>query len=265
MTVSRRALNRVKTVALALLATLAVAAPARSEWRWSVTPYLWAPKIGADVSVNDRDVLEAEVGLGDLIDKLDFAVQAHVEGLNGRHGLFFDATYLDLGDDDRVYAFGGPLSGTLNARSDLETSILEAGGIFNPNGDGTGFSLLYGARAIDVDQEIDARIEFRDHTVASRRFSVSKTLVDGMLGARVLRPLGERWSWLLRADASAGGTQFTWNAQSGFGYTFGAAGNKTLFVGYRYMELEFDETDARADLDVQNSLGGFVVGLKIGG
>jgi hypothetical protein len=259
---TRRDLRSLGIAVAAALSTLSAAAPARADWQWSFTPYFWASELGADASVNDKEVLETEVDLADVVDNLDFAIQAHLEGQNGRHGLFLDVTYIDMGDDDKVYDFGGPLGGTLVAKGDLETTILEAGGIFNPRGDGTGFALLYGARVLDFDQEVDARIEFLNRTVASRRYEASKTLVDALIGARVLQPINDRWSFLLRADASAGGSELAWNAQTGFGYSFGRK-PKTLFVGYRYMEIEFEEKDARAELELQNKLGGFVAGLRM--
>lgn len=249
-------------LALCAIAAFALATPARAEWRWSFTPYFWASEVGADASINDKEVFEAELDLADVVDALDFAIQGHLEGQNGKHGLFFDVTYIDMGDDDHRFPANGPLGGEIVAKGDLEQTLIEAGGLFNPRGDGTGLTLLYGTRILDIDQEIDARLEIANRTTASRRFETSSTLVDLLFGARVLHPINERWSYLLRADVSAGDTELTWNAQTGFGYQFGKKGNKTLFFGYRYMETEFEEADTNAELELQTKMGGAVVGLK---
>lgn len=264
MSKARSRFDGVGRAVLAAIAMLAAAAPASADWRWNFTPYFWASEIGTDVSVNDQEVIETEADLADLIDGLDFAIQVHAEGQNGKHGVFFDLTYMDMGDDDRVYPLSGPLGGEIVAKGDLEQTLIEAGGIYNPRGDGTGLSILYGTRILDVDQETDVRIDVLNQTLAERRFEASSTLVDGLIGARFVHPINERWSYLFRADVSGGDTELTWNAQTGFGFTFGAQRNKTLFFGYRYMEMEFEEADRLAEIELQNKMGGVVVGLKFG-
>ena len=42
------------------------------DWQWSFTPYVWAAEVGADVSINDHEVLEREADLADVLDSLDF-------------------------------------------------------------------------------------------------------------------------------------------------------------------------------------------------
>jgi hypothetical protein len=234
------------------------------EWQWSVTPYMWASEVGVDASINDHEVLEREADLADVLDSLDFMVQVHFEGQKGRHGLLLDLIYNDLGDDDRRFPLNESNGGEVVVKGDLEMTILEAGGIFNPRGDGGGFAFLYGARVIDLDEELDARYELGDGSTPGRRYSASTTLLDGMVGARYVGQLSERWSFHLRADASAGGSELTWNAWTGVGYAFGAAKQHAFLAGYRYMEIEFEEDDARAELELQNKLGGFIAGVKFG-
>jgi hypothetical protein len=249
---------------VALVALFAGAKPARaSDWQWSITPYLWATEIGLDASINDQEILEREADLSDVLDSLDFTLQVHFEGQNGKHGMLFDLYYADLGDDDHRFPLGGPAGGEVVVKGDLEMTMLEAGGIYNPRGDGTGFAVLYGARLIDMDQELDARFELGSGSTPSRRYSASTTLVDAMLGARFVGQINDRWTYIFRADASTGGTELTWNAWTGVGWTFGETNRYTLLAGYRYMEIEFEEEDQNAELELQNKLGGFIVGLRI--
>jgi hypothetical protein len=253
---------------LAALAVLAVGPRAASaDWRWSVTPYMWATEIGLDASINDHEVLEREVDFGDVMDSLDFTLQVHFEGQQGVHGLMFDLFYADLGDDDRTISIPGSgpgEAGQVVMKGDLEMTILEAGGIYNPRGDGTGFALLYGVRVIDIDEEIDARFHFPGPLPdRNRRYEASTTLFDGLVGARFVQPFADRWSFVGRIDASTGGSELTWNTWLGVGYSFGANERFTAFGGYRYMEIEFEEDDAQAELELQNKLGGFIAGLRI--
>ncbi|HVR98434.1 MAG TPA: hypothetical protein VMW27_17605, partial [Thermoanaerobaculia bacterium] len=226
------------------------------------TPYLWLSEIGVDASINDHEVFEREADLADVLDDLDFSIQAHLEGQRGRHGVLLDVSYSDLGDEDKHIDLAGPAE--IVAKGDLEMTLLEAAAIFNPRGDGTGLTVIYGARIVDIDEEIDARIVLGPASTASRRYEASSTLLDGMLGVRHIGRLSDRWSSVLRADASAGGTELTWNAMLGLGYTFGASGRYALFAGYRYMEIEFEEEDQQAEIESQVKLGGFLTGLRIG-
>jgi hypothetical protein len=261
-------MRRIGRGAIVPAAVAAVAALAGSgiataqDWRWSFTPYAWAAEVGADVSVNDHEVLEREADLADVLDSLDFIAQAHVEGQNGRHGLFFDGSYFDLGDDDHRFDLAG--GGEVVIKGDLEMTILEAGGLFNPRGDGYGVTFLYGARVLDLDEELDARYDFGPGSTPGRRYSASGTFLDGLVGARYIGQISDRWSFILRADASAGGTELTWNAWTGVGWSFGESQRHALFLGYRYMEVEFEEEDARAEVETQTKMGGFITGIKFG-
>ena len=251
---------------IALAALVAAPRAASAEWTWSVTPYLWATEIGADASVNDHEVLEREVDLNDVLDSLDFTVQVHFEGQQDRHGVMFDLFYADLGDDDRTISIPGTGPGDpgqVVVKGDLEMTILEAGGIYNPRGDGTGFALLYGARVIDIDEEIDARFHFPGPLPdRNRRYEASTTLFDALVGARFVAPFADRWTFVGRIDASAGGSELTWNTWLGVGYTFGEGNRYTVFGGYRYMEIEFEEDDDQAELELQTKLSGFISGFR---
>jgi len=250
---------------LAAIGVLLIAPPASaSEWNWSFTPYFWLSGIGADVSINDQDLVDAKVDVDDLLDDTDFALMFRLEGQRGKHGMFVDLLYLDLGDDDRRVPLGGPGGGVLVAKSDLETTILDAGGIYNPRGDGMGFALLYGARIIDVDQEIDARVEVGPVTTASRRLEASNTLYDALLGMRYVSRFSDRWLFNFRADASTGGSELTWSALAGFGWTFGEGGRHALLGGYRYMKVELDETDQNAEIETRLELAGPYFAIKFG-
>lgn len=250
---------------LAAIGALLIAPPASAgDWNWSFTPYMWLSDLGADVSINDKEIAEREVDVADLLDDTDFALMFHLEGQGGKHGFFADLLYLDQGDDDRRVPLGGPAAGTLVAKTDLETTLIDAGGIYNPRGDGMGFALLYGARILDLDQEIDARVEVGPLTTQSKRIAASATLYDGLLGVRYVGKVADRWLFNFRADASTGGSELTWSTILGFGRSFGKDGRHALLGGYRYMEIEFDEKDARAEVETQLKLAGPYLALKIG-
>lgn len=259
--------RNLKTLAGALATTgaLLAATPATaSDWAWSVTPYAWFSDVGADVSINDKDFVDSKTDVSDILDDTDFLLMLRVEAQKGKHGVFGDLLFLDLGDDDRRVPLSGPAGGTLVAKTDLETTILDIGGIYNPRGDGTGFALLYGMRILDVDQEIDARIDFGPVSSPSRRFDASGTLYDGLLGVRYVSGFADRWLFNARADVSTGGSELTWSALAGFGWTYGEGGRNALLFGYRYFKVELDEADANAEIETRLDLTGPYLAAKFG-
>jgi hypothetical protein len=117
--------------ALVLLA-MPASLPA-SDWSWTTTLYGWASDVTVDATVNDRQVISGEVDFTDLIDDADFAAMIHLEGKRDKVGLFADLIVTDFGDEPRLRSLG-PL--TVQAESDLEMTILEARGVYNPGAGG---------------------------------------------------------------------------------------------------------------------------------
>jgi len=253
-----------QSLGFTLLAALSLAGTAQaSDWKWSVTPYVWATDVGADVSIDDRQVADMEIDFEDLADDLEIAAQGHVEGLRGRHGVMLDAFYIHLADDAQRFALPAPLAGEALAGGDLTLTILDLGGVFNPRGDGEGFSVLYGGRMVDRDIELDARFPVAPGVTLSRSYAVSETLYDALVSARYVGRITPRWTYAVQGNASTGGTELTWDALAGLGYSFGDSGCYTLIAGYRYMDIEFEKDADLGQIDAQVTLSGFFSGLKI--
>ena len=245
-------------------AALGVASPAAaSEWEWTVTPYVWLADVSTKFSINDQDVLANEVDVEDILDDLDFSIQMRVEGQRGRNGVFLDLSYFDFGDDDKTQSLPNAPGSELVVKGDLEQTFIDAGGIYNPRGDGFGFALLYGARIIDVDEELDIRVDTPAGATPSRRVSGSGTLYDGLVAGRYLGRLGERWFILTKADVSTGGSELTWGAVLDFGYSLGQSSRYRLVAGYRYLKIELQEDDVRAEVESRLTMAGPHAGLVI--
>jgi hypothetical protein len=255
--------TRAVALAASLLLFVAPATVSASDWAWSVTPYVWGLELGTDAEINDNEIIDQEVELPGIIDDLDFALMLHAEGQRGKHGVLFDIVTADFGDEDKVFSLGGP--GQVVAKGDLEATIIEGAGIYNPRGDGTGFALIYGVRMFDIDDEIDARYELGSASTVGRRYEASETFYDALVGARWIVPMGDRWVFDGRVDASAGSTELAWSALGGAGWKWGARRQNALFLGYRFMEIELEREDRRgADITTELSLSGAVFGAKFG-
>ena len=251
----KRTLN-VIAAAAAALASIPAAAAAQ-DWSWRVTPYAWATTTTVDVAINDREI-SGELAFSDLIDDADFAGMIHLEAQKEKLGVFFDILAGDFGDEPRSIGLG-PFQ--IAAQSDLELTIVEAGGIYDPGGDGEGLSLYFGGRVIDVDQEID--LDLPEALGGVRRVvDASATSYDGLLGARLTSRFADSWSFSIWGDVAAGSTDFTWNAAALFGYRFGEDDDFVLHFGYRIMQIELDEEDRLAEVETEIEFAGPLLGLS---
>ncbi len=255
--------RRAIAAALAIAGSLAFSGAAgAADWTWRFTPYLWAPSVGTEIEVNDQEIPGgSDVALEDVIDQLDFVGMIHFEGQSGKHGFLVDTLYANFGDEDVRVHPGGPLAGDVVVDGDLGLLLTEAAGLYNPRGDGSGWAWIYGIRVSDVDEDIVARYEL-PAGARERRYDLGKTLFDGMLGARYIGTWGERWRCNLRGDVSGGGTELTWNTMAGLGYTWGD-GRHALLGGYRYMQIELEEEDARAEVESTITLNGPYFGYQL--
>lgn len=84
-----------------LICSLAYRGEAKSKssdsdgWEVILTPYLWAVGLDGDMTVKGTEADVSE-DFGDILDDLDFAMEAHLEIWKGNWGGFFDGTYVDL-------------------------------------------------------------------------------------------------------------------------------------------------------------------------
>jgi hypothetical protein len=245
------------SAALALAASSTVASA--EEWKFTLTPYAWLTDVGVDVAIDDRDVVDAEVAVEDLVEDLDATVQVRFEAQYGANGVWTDLFDVALSQDAETVALPNG-AGSATFRPEMGITLLELGGLYDPKGDQEGFQLLYGARILHQRAEIESSFTFPGEPSLDRTYEVDETLVDGLVGFRFLRRIGERWMFSGRADVSTGGTELTWSAGPMVGYSFGEAGRYTLTAGYRKMVVDFETAD---DVDAKMTLSGPVVGLRL--
>jgi len=248
--------------AAAILAAIVMtgAADARAaEWTWSVTPYVWAASVGANVSIADREIVDTTISVSELAKDLDATAQIHFEGQRGANGLFFDMFGVRLTTDDQTFAIPATPDASATLNSEIGMGVYELGGIYDPHGDQKGFALLYGTRVLDEDATINAQLALGSRTPLDRSYEMGDTLVDGMVGARYVQRFSRHWSGALRADASTGGTDFTWSATSTLAYSFGKRDQYAVTGGYRRMVVNFKDQDA---LHVDMTLSGFYTGFR---
>ncbi|HXI02249.1 MAG TPA: hypothetical protein VNI57_03650 [Candidatus Saccharimonadales bacterium] len=258
-TITHRAAAAMQMAALlAALGFIGSTPTTAGEWKWSLTPYVWATDVGVDVSLDDRQVVSKTLRFSDLLDGIDAAAQGHVEALHGAHGLMFDVFEVELSEDDSRFDLPMPPGASARLDSKVGMTIVEAAGIFDPHGDQKGFSFLYGTRLLWQRNTLDARFDMGPVTT-TREYESDDRYVDALAGVRFSQSLSRRWGYLVRADASTGGTKLTWSGGAAVGYTFGPNGRYTATAGYRYMSVNYDDTEP---LDTEMTLSGIFTGLR---
>jgi hypothetical protein len=257
-------MNRIQilaTTALAFASTTIVSTvpAAADDWKVTVTPYAWATDVGIDVKVDDRQVIDQEIAVEDLVEDLDTTFQGRLEAQKGAHGLFVDVFDVNLSDDPKTV--GLPMgAGQATLSPEMGMTILDLGGFYDPQGDHRGLQLLYGVRLLNQRATLGVEVHRADGVTVARELEVDETLVDALVGLRFLRPLGNRFSLETSVDVSHGGTDLTWSAGSTFGYRFGHGDKYTAILGYRRLVVDFDDSDG---VDATMTLSGPLAGLRI--
>lgn len=245
--------------ALTALGVLA-AAPAAiaSDWTWSVTPYIWTTDVGADLAIDDRQVVDEQIAFTDLIDDIDTVAQVQLEGRHGAHGVLFD--FFDVTLSEPARRVDSPHGGAhAVVAPEIGMTILDLAGTYDRDGDRQGLEWLYGARVID--QRLNLEVLFVPETgdSSASAYEAGETLVDALVGVRYTRRLASRWSWQMRADVSTGGTELTWSVGPTLSYAFGKDGRYALSAGYRRMDVEFDTEET---MSATMSLSGALIGFR---
>jgi len=91
-------------------------------WDLQFTPYFWLAALDGDSTLSGI-AGSAELDFSELWDFVDFGVSGRLEAWNGKWGLFFDGSYLDLGAE--YTASVGPAA--IDTEVDLRQTILDFG------------------------------------------------------------------------------------------------------------------------------------------
>jgi hypothetical protein len=252
--------NRTIAAAVAATASLALSASASAEdWKWSVTPYIWATDVGVDARVHDQDLVNVTIPFEDLVEDIKFVAQVRAEAMHGEHGLSLDLFTVSMSDDSGRMPLPNGSGAELALDTRIDMTILDVTGVHDAMGDGLGLSWTYGLRLINQHEDIDAQIHNGNIAGPGKHYDANDTYVDALVGVRYTHAFSDRWSWRLSADIGTGGTDLTWSMSPTIGYSFGAQQQYRVIAGYRYMAIDFKSA---SDVDMDMTLNGFLVGFR---
>ncbi|MGH8243417.1 MAG: hypothetical protein ACRETY_08730 [Steroidobacteraceae bacterium] len=214
--------------ALALLLTASPSQAASDDYDWLGIVYVWA----SDISVDARD-RTIDASFSDVLDKLDFGIQGHVEAQGDDFGGFADVTFMSLSDRR-----SRPLA---DFRASLDMTAVDLALVWSPGAERmTGTELYGGLRYIANDFDLD--VDPVPPALPDVQVGVDASYNDLLLGARYIAPLSDRWRLMVNVDISGLDTEGTWSLGMFGVYRMGP---HRFIAGYRHLEMEVEEGGER--------------------
>jgi hypothetical protein len=202
------------------------------EWKIDLKLYLW----GAGIDATTVGGNELSVSIGDIAENLDFAFMGSFGGHKGRWSALADFIYMNVGMQKNTTGnlLGQPANASVAV--DLRGRVINfIGGYTAVQTDKLNFDVVFGARYLGLNTDLGFAIGNQ-----SMSFSGSGDLWDGIIGVKGNVDVSEKWYFSYYLDAGGGDTDFTWQAQAGFGYELPRL---DIVFGYRYLDWNFAASD----------------------
>lgn len=238
------------------------ASPGESKWEFDLIPYLWMSSISGDVTLKGNPS-QVSMSFGDIFSDLTFGGQFHLEARNGRWGLFFDVTYLNLSADaDTVDPSVGPVSADFG----MQQWLVEFGGLYQlgrwPLGKNGGMALaldvLGGGRYWYLSGDLDAYVPLAHLSVNK---SGRKDWIDPFVGLRLRLNLTKDLLLVLRGDVGGFGvgSEFTWNASAVLAYNISRV--VSVGLGYRALGVDYESGSGSSKFKYDVTMYGPLIGV----
>ena len=213
-------------------------------WNFSIAPlYLWGKSIEASASAGGN-ALPLELDFkDDILENLDAAFAIHAEATKGALTFFAEYNFARL--DPTVENFVGPVE--VKGDVEFEDTLIEGGITWAfAESERMRWELLGGLRYYKQEVDIKFSSSLPVDLPLPNRLEVGDSWMQPFVGGRLRAPLSERWLFSGRVDYGYEGSDNT--ALQGiffFDYRFRDWGS--AFVGYRYLDIDFDNRTSGLD------------------
>ena len=265
----RRLCAGLATLAMAAATPLFAQAPASDAWTWQATIYGWFPSINGTANFKQLPggggEIDTDVNPEGYLSRLQFAFMGTLEARRGPWSVIGDGIYLNFGHHSaRIKSISGP-GGNVpvpvdsGATTNLEGFVgMLAGAYAIAQQPAWRADVLAGVRYAHLKSSLDWELGVPAAGVAtSGSAEASKSLTDGIVGARGSVDLSRQWFAQWYVDAGAGTSRLTWQAMGGIGYHFGWG---DAILAYRHLAYDFH--DNRVASDVKFSGPAIALGFK---
>lgn len=206
-----------------------------NEWRYEVTPYLWAPGIKGTINFDNRLAKSADMSSSNVLGNLKTGGMIAGEAHYGNWGVMGDIISATLQNTGAIPVLGGLTS--VADKITLQQTILTGAATYTLlNSKDAYADALLGARGIDITATLNGNLE---RTRISRTISKTTSTVDPIIGAKGrYRIVDSSWYIPAYADIGSGGgtTNLTWQVAAGVGKTF----NNLVDASLTYRALYYD-------------------------
>ena len=206
---------------------------ASSEWRFEVTPYLWAPGIKGTLGLDSGLAKSASYSSSDVLNNLKSGGMISAEAHQGQWGVMGDVVSATLQKSGAIPVQGG--TAAVGDKVTLQQTILTGAVTYTvANTQDIYVDGLLGARAIYA----TATLNVAGVGTAAKTTST----VDPVVGVKGrYRITDSTWYVPFYGDigSGSGGTNLTWQAMLGVGKTF----NSLIDASLTYRALYYDMND----------------------
>ena len=210
------------------LAVPGIACAQSTEWQNTFVLYGWATGIDGDMTVGPVES-SAAVDFDQILENLELAAMARYRGQGERWAFVVDGIFAGL---------GGTHEGTLVKEDlDFDEIIFQADAAYRMNDN---VELLFGARYV----RLQTTLKITSVLGGEARLENDATFIDPIVGVRFFGAPGEKLRLQAQADIGGGtGMDLTWQAMFNVGYQ--ATDRVSLWLGYRALSMDFDDSGGR--------------------
>ncbi len=208
-----------------------------NEWRYEVTPYIWAPGIKGTFNLNSGPAKSVDLNSSSVLSNLKTGAMLAAEAHYGNWGImgdFISATLQNFGTTP-IYGGVAQVATKATVQQTILTGVATYTVVNNKNAYIDG---LLGVRAIDLTASLN------DNLVGtSRSLSISSktSTVDPIIGAKGRYRIADS-PWYIPAyvDIGSGGgtTNLTWQVAAGIGKSFNDLVDATLTYRALYYDMK---------------------------
>ncbi|RZL87390.1 MAG: hypothetical protein EOP82_26760 [Variovorax sp.] len=216
--------------ALACLPAGAQEGRTTSAWQFEFIPYLWVPGVHSDLRLGPLPQSSSKVSSSTVLGALDFGAMGTLEARKGPWGGLLDMQYVKLGLSDA--SVGGVLGGV---DVTYKQQIYTVAGLYRVFDGPVAVDVLGGGRYVNLETEVGIAPNL---PLLGRRLNDSVGWWNGIVGARVIASVSDKWSLMGYVDAGWGGSTNSWQAIAGASYQYSPT--VSLKFGYRYLSFQRD-------------------------
>ena len=243
------AFRRITALVTALASLTAVrslaAQPIADTWQFEVTPYIFGAGLRGTTGVGPVSA-DIDSSFGDILKHFDSGFMAAAEARKGPWAFAFDGVFFRL-KDQGTRSWQGP-AGIGNATGELEATVsqlvYQLALAYRVEDDATKVDVLGAGRYTRLETDLDLVTTTGPLLPGNARsVSGSADWWDPVVGARVLIPFAERWTFMGYGDVGGFGvgSKITYQAIAGANWEF--AKSFTAKFGYRYMYQKYDKNN----------------------